>query len=201
MIITIDGYDGTGKTTLAKKLANKYGFEFMDKPFIHKLQHENSCSFSQAVIMAKEQENQLYKNYSRRDLVNFYCSAIQWVAEYAKDKNIVLDRGILTTYAVFGDEETVDLFDQYIQGEAFHYASIYLTATDLERRRRIYENDPNDPDLKYPIEWRKTDLLEFSESRKLNMYKINTNDKTPDEVFSEVSNLFENTFNINNPTL
>ena len=80
--------------------------------------------------------------------------------------------------AVEGDEETVDLFDQYIQDGAFHYASIYLTATDLERRRRIYENDPNDPDLKYPIEWRKTDLLEFSESRKLNMYKINTNNKT-----------------------
>ena len=94
-------YTGNGKS---KTVGGTYTNTFMDKPFIHKLQHENSCSFSQAVIMAKEQENQLYKNYSRRDLVNFYCSAIQWVAEYAKDKNIVLDRGILTTYAVFGDD-------------------------------------------------------------------------------------------------
>ena len=74
-------------------------------------------------------------------------------------------------------------------------------ATDLERRRRIYENDPNDPDLKYPIEWRKTDLLEFAESRKLNMHKIDTNQKSPEEVFQIATNILENILHINNPSL
>ena len=32
MIITIDGLDGAGKSTLAKKLAHKLEYEYIDKP-------------------------------------------------------------------------------------------------------------------------------------------------------------------------
>ena len=33
MYISIDGIDGTGKTTIAKALAKKLGFYFVEKPF------------------------------------------------------------------------------------------------------------------------------------------------------------------------
>lgn len=32
MIITIDGLDGAGKSTLAKSLSEKLGYEYIDKP-------------------------------------------------------------------------------------------------------------------------------------------------------------------------
>ena len=33
MIITIDGLDGAGKSTLAKSLSKKLGYEYIDKPY------------------------------------------------------------------------------------------------------------------------------------------------------------------------
>jgi len=41
MIITIDGIDGAGKATLAKSLANKLGFEYVDKPNLVVIDHNN----------------------------------------------------------------------------------------------------------------------------------------------------------------
>lgn len=179
MVITVDGYDGTGKSTLAENIKKRYGFEHIEKPFIKMWQ--DLYGYSEEEIVAFE--GQLWKKGDKRDLVRFYLEGILWMQEYGKTHNVVLDRGVLTTYAVLGNEDTADVFDEYIARGAFHEASIYLVASDLERRRRIYENDPNDPDLRYPIEWRKNDLIEYADSRKLNYFKVDTNGRGPDQVF------------------
>ena len=33
MVIAIEGVDGTGKTSVAKELANKLNFKYVEKPF------------------------------------------------------------------------------------------------------------------------------------------------------------------------
>lgn len=65
MIITIDGYDGTGKTTLSKKLAEQYDFIYLDKPFIKKYQIEHNCSYEQAIYRTRFIE----KNYFQKAIV------------------------------------------------------------------------------------------------------------------------------------
>ena len=69
--------------------------------------------------------------------------------------------------------------------------SIYLTAKDEERVRRIHENDPTDPDLKHPVKWRDNNLEEYATSRKLNYHKINTDNVTPEQVFLEATRVVD----------
>ncbi|MCK9575429.1 MAG: AAA family ATPase [Clostridia bacterium] len=185
MIITVDGYDGTGKTTLAKSLAKKYGFIYLDKPIIKMMQCQKECSFEEAVLLVKEAEAKLRINPSKRQITKFYCDALLWLKQFGEKHNIILDRGFLTMYAVVGDNETEDLFDQYIKAGAFFDASIYLTAKDEERVNRIYGKNPNDPDLKHPVKWHDNNLESYATSRNLNYYKINTDNKTPEQVFDQ----------------
>ena len=44
MIVTVDGYDGTGKTTLAKNIEKAQNFCYIEKPFILKFQDENKTT-------------------------------------------------------------------------------------------------------------------------------------------------------------
>lgn len=191
MIITIDGYDGTGKTTLAKNLADKYGFTYIEKPVITMTQHKLNCSHEAAARIVQSAEAELFSNASKREITKFYCDAFVWLKQFSRQHNIVLDRGLLTTYAVVGDAETEDLFDSYLQNGAFFDMSIYLTAKDEERVRRIHENDPTDSDLKHPVKWRDNNLEEYATSRKLNYHKINTDDVTPEQVFLEATRVID----------
>lgn len=192
MIITIDGYDGTGKTTLAKCLADKYDFLYVEKPIIKMAQQKNKISYEEADRLVTRIESRLFADpvNNRRHIANFYCNALMWLKQFEDRCNIILDRGILTTYAVIGYPETEEIFDQYVRKGAFFDASIYLTADDEERVRRIYKNDPNDPDLKYPTKWRENNLEEFASRRGLNYYKIDTNNKTPEQVFKQADAFF-----------
>lgn len=189
MIITIDGYDGTGKTTLAKALAEKYDFLYLDKPAIRMVAHQYKISFEDAAQFVGAFEKKLFTNSAskHKQITKFYGTALLWLKQFEKQSNIILDRGLLTTYAIVGDLETEELFEEYVKNGAFFSGSIYLTADDEERVRRIYENDPNDPDLNYPTKWRENNLEDFASSRHLNYYKIDTNHKTPTQVFEEAS--------------
>lgn len=189
MIITVDGYDGTGKTTLAKNIERAKDFYYIEKPFILKYQEENDCTYEEAKYKTEIIEKKLFSQMNKNDIIKYYSDALVWLKKFQNEKNIILDRGILTLYAVVGDKKNLRLFKHYIREGAFFDYSIYLTANDFERRKRIYTNDPNDPDLKYPIEWRKNDLEEFANNQKLDYFKIVTDDKTPDEV-ADIANKF-----------
>lgn len=197
MIITIDGYDGTGKTTLAKHLADKYDFLYVEKPIIKMAQQKNEISYEEADKLIKRIESRLFSDTvnNRKQIANFYCNALIWLKQFKDKCNIILDRGILTTYAVIGYPETEEIFDQYVRKGAFFDASIYLTADDKERVRRIYKNDPNDPDLKHPVKWRENNLEEFASIRSLNYCKIDTNNKTPEQVFKQAEIFFNKQIN------
>ena len=192
MIITVDGYDGTGKTTLAKKIAERFNFIYVDKPFIHMIKEQHNCTYEEAKQIAEQQEAEIWQK--PRDLnriTKYYLDAFIWLKKYQQDYNIVMDRGLLTTYAVVGNEETEKTFDFYVSMGCFFDGSIYLTADDNERVRRIRENDPNDPDLNHPVKWRENNLEEYAASRGLNYQTISTDGKTQDEVFDEAIPLVE----------
>ncbi len=199
MIVTIDGYDGTGKTTLAKKLAEKYGLIYVYKPFICMNSIVNKIPYAKAIEITKIEEKELWtKPLDFKKITKYYCDAFLWLTNFKDKYNIILDRGILTSYAVTGYPETEEVFDYYVYKNCFFDGSIYLTADDNERVRRIRANDPNDPDLKHPIKWRDNNLEEYAATRNLNYHKISTDNKTTEEVFEEACTEFEKIINSDN---
>lgn len=217
MIITVDGYDGTGKTTLATNIAKAYGFLYVDKPIIRMFQSIYRCDYDTAKELLAEKEKHLWSRSENpdpvernRNIIKFYTEPMLWLKNIAETNpnhllsimgepllpegqklNIAMDRGILTTYACVGDDTNKDLFDEYIRKGAFMDVSIYLTADDNERVRRIYERDPSDPDLKRDPKWRDNDLEPYAESRGLNIHKIPTDGRTTDEVFAEARKVLD----------
>lgn len=195
MIIAIDGYDGTGKTILAKRLASEFGFIYIEKPLDYMIQSKYHCSLSQARHISAQLNDQIFKTNNKQTIAKFYCDVLLWLKKYEKKSNIVLDRGFLSTYAVVGFPETKKIFEEYLDRGIFFDSSIYLKATDEERIRRIRERDPNDPDLKYPTKWHKNDLEEFACSKHLNFHIIDTNNKSPDQVYYEAKSIFVSELN------
>lgn len=201
MIVTIDGYDGTGKTTLARNIAKEKNFIYIEKPFILKYFFEHNCSFEEAVKATMIEEKELYSNGSIQDKIKYYLDGIIWLNTIKDMTNIVLDRGVLTTYAVFGSRETEDIFKKYIDDGIAFDLSFYLIADDLERRRRIILNDPNDPDLKYPIKWRENNLEEFANESNVNYFKIQTDNISREDVSSLAIDYLEDNYDLNSSTI
>lgn len=201
MIVTIDGYDGTGKTTLAKNIAKEKNFIYIEKPFILKYFFEHNCSFEEAVKATMIEEKELYSNGSIQDKIKYYLDGIIWLNTIKDMTNIVLDRGVLTTYAVFGSRETEEIFKKYIDDGIAFDLSFYLIADDLERRRRIILNDPNDPDLKYPIKWRENNLEEFANENNVNYFKIQTDDISREDVSSLAIDYLEDSYDLKSSTI
>lgn len=191
MIISIDGYDGTGKTTLAKKLSEKYGFFYMENPAVYMIMEKDNCSFEEANLVLKAKEKELFSIGNKQEIASFYCGVLAWLNNYSETRNIVLDRGFLTTYAVVGFPETEYLFDYFLNKGAFLNGSIYLTAKDETRVKRIFDKNPNDPDLKFPLKWHDNNLEEYATSRKLNYVKIDTDGISPNEIFEKAILVFE----------
>ena len=192
MIISIDGYDGTGKTTLAKSLAKKFNFTYLEKPAILMLKEKYLCSYEEAEIILQEIEKKLFSSKDKVKIAKFYCETLVWLKKYSNSRNIILDRGFLTTYAVIGYPETELIFDDCIKQGGFFDGSIYLTANDETRVKRIFERNPTDPDLKRPVKWHENNLEEYATSRHLNYIKINTENLNPNQVLQKAINIVQN---------
>lgn len=187
MIITVDGLDGAGKSTLAKKLAQELGYEYVDKPIYE-------------LFNVKGDENYLYNEiYHIQDLVYnktnsnilksyFTGLSLLYIKECMSQKNLIIDRGILSAYAFNGDKESLPVFELLIQLGVFFDASIIVTVSNEERIKRIKSRDENDPDLSLDKirNLRYDSMKNFIETHpELPCCIINTDGKNPEQVFSE----------------
>lgn len=187
MIITIDGLDGAGKSTLAKRLSNELGYEYVDKP-IYELFH------------VKGDDNYLYDNiYHIQDLVYnqtnsnalksyFTGLSLLYIKECMADKDLIIDRGLLSAYAFNGDESSKPIFETLINLGVFFDASIVVTVSNEERIKRLKARNENDPDLSLGkiLDLRYDSMKHFlTEHPELPCRIINTDGKDKDQVFEE----------------
>ena len=185
MIITVDGLDGAGKSTLAKNLAKELNYEYVDKP-IYELFH------------VKGDDNYLYNQiYHLQDLVYnqtdsntlkswFTGLSLLYIKEVMSDRNIIIDRGLLSAYAFNGDENSEPVFNTLLQLGVWFDMSIVVLVSNEERMRRLKERNINDPDLELDKirNLRYDSIKNFIASHNVPALVIDTDNKTPDEVLS-----------------
>ena len=187
MIITIDGLDGVGKSTLARGLAKKLNYEYVDKPLYE-------------LFNVKGDDNYLYKeichiqdlvyNKTDSDVLKSYFTGLSllYVKECKSGKNIIIDRGLLSAYAFNGDDRSRPIFETLINYGVFFDASILLTVSNEERIKRIRTRNENDPDLLMDkiINLRYDSMKQFLlEHPELPCCIINTDNLTPEEVLNK----------------
>jgi thymidylate kinase len=186
MHISIEGFDGIGKTTSARLLSERIGFELVEKPLKFLFDPEGGD-----------------KNYLRiRDYVNdvsphnrpfstcFYALGNIFLYEKYKGQNIITDRHILSNYAWSGFPESEPLFEAlYKPIGAPDYTFIVYGDTETIKSR-LLSRDTQDSDLK-KISKSETiygKMTDFAKKHKIPYSVIDTKKKNPEETIGIMLN-------------
>ncbi len=176
--IAIEGMDGVGKTTTGKLLAQKLGYEFVDKN-----------------LRFLFDEGDSYENYFHiRDKVNaspdrlftswFYGLGNIYLHTVFSDKNIVTDRYLLSNYAWSGTEDNIEVYDLLVKKLGFPDLTVILYADDMAIANRILGRDIEDTDIeKVKLAREKYEkMICFCEHYKMPYMVIDSSVLSPDEV-------------------
>ena len=176
--VAIEGMDGVGKTTTGKLLAQKLGYEFVDKN-----------------LRFLFDEGDSYENYFRiRDKVNaspdrlftswFYGLGNIYLHTLFSDKNIVTDRYLLSNYAWSGTEDNIEVYDLLVKKLGFPDLTVILYADDTAIANRILGRDIEDTDIeKVKLAKEKYEkMICFCEHYKMPYMVIDSSVLSPDEV-------------------
>lgn len=176
--ISIEGMDGVGKSTTCKILAERLGYEFVEKP-LHYLLDDSDNEINQYKKIAKR----VNSNPNRTFTAWYYGLNNIYLYEKFKDKNIVTDRHIVSNYCWSGTKDNIDIYNLILKKIGKPKLTVILYATPDAILKRLKKRDINDSDIK------KVDLSEksyermiyFCETKKLEYLVIDTSNKTPEE--------------------
>lgn len=178
MHIAIEGMDGVGKTTIGKKVAEKLGFEFIEKPLHYLLDVEGSLdNYMKVSTYINNQDNMLLKLW-------FYGMGNIYIKSNWKDKNVVTDRHLVSNYFWNCNSEIEDAFQLLTKYASIPEITFLLYAEPEVRLKRIIERNPLDKDADnvnlHPEAYDK--MESFLVKNNMKFMKIDTSNTTSDEV-------------------
>ena len=189
MEIIIEGMDGVGKTTVAKKLCDKYNFKYVDRPLQHlfnigELGSKEDIEFQSKLNKIFEEDSKIQAWIT--GLGNIYNSI-----KY-KNENVIIDRGVISNYFWNGNDENELIFKSINDLVGFPDVTIILYASLETRLNRIKARDINDKDLKdsdvyRPDGYKK--MATFIKKYNIPYVFVNTENKTPDDVVKEIEEI------------
>ena len=142
MHIAIEGMDGAGKTSAAKELAVRLGFEFVEKPMKYFTDFDGTMSNYLRMM------EWLNEGPSKNLRAWFYgCGSILTNVLYS-GKNIITDRYLISNYFWNCDGTNEDYYAALIRAARIPEITVILRASDETRKERITGRDENDKDLK-----------------------------------------------------
>ena len=176
--ISIEGMDGVGKSTTCKILAERLGYEFVEKP-LHYLFDDSDNEIKQYQKIAKR----VNSNPNRTFTAWYYGLNNIYLYEKFKDKNIVTDRHIVSNYCWSGTKDNMDIYNLILKKIGKPKLTIILYATPDAILKRLKKRDINDSDIKKVNLSEKAyeRMIYFCETKKLEYLVIDTSNKTPEE--------------------
>lgn len=186
MKIAIEGMDGVGKTTIAKRFAKENGFIYLDKP-LNEL-------FGSANNMLSELYNKIYDFDDESIKAWFFgLGNIYSFLKYNND-DLIVDRHFVSNYFWNGTKKTDCVFKSMIDLIGVPDITILLYASVETRLKRLYKRNPNDYDLsdkeKHVLGYDK--MIKFLDDFKIPYVVIDTEGKNEEEVYNEVNNVILN---------
>lgn len=140
--ISIEGFDGVGKTTISNIVAKELGFKFIEKP-LHELFDEGD-SFDEYLRIRDKVNSNPDRNFTSL----FYGLGSVYMYGKYKDNNIVTDRHLCSNYAWSGAEYNQDVYDFLLSKLGKPALTVILYATPSTILQRLKQRNPNDSDIK-----------------------------------------------------
>lgn len=188
MHIAIEGMDGSGKTSTAKKVAEIMGYEFVEKP-LHLItdQEEHFENYMEVINSV----NCMEPGFRAR----FYGLGNYLVSSKAKEGNVVTDRHLVSNY-YWNCIEDEEYFNLLVKECGIPDMTFVLRVSAAERRKRIVERNPEDPDLNRNVfdDSCYEQMKSFLEKYQMKSVFIDSDNKTLDEVVQEIVESINNYF-------
>lgn len=183
MIISIEGMDGVGKTTVAKSIERDFKFKYVKNEIKDLLEMDDEKFLR---ISEKIFNNCDYKIKTWYAALGDICTL-----EKYRNENIIMDRHILLNYFFNGDKVTEDIFKVQVQTFGKPDLTIVLRASAETRIKRIIERDPNDPDLldKRKLVYGYDKIIDFLERYNYNYAIVDTDDLSKEETLEKCKNI------------
>ncbi|MBE6153645.1 MAG: hypothetical protein E7166_05425 [Firmicutes bacterium] len=187
MIITVDGLDGAGKSTLAKNLAKSLDFKYIEKPLYKLLGVENPTGKLYDDIVKLQD---IIYNKTNSDLLKswFTGMSLLYLKEEMGNENLIIDRGLLSAYVFNGNNKSLPVFDFLLELGIWFDVGIFLTVSQNERISRMSKRKDSDDDVHNDkiINLNYKSVQEFLKLHpELPVIIINTDNKTPDDILKE----------------
>ena len=187
MKIAIEGMDGVGKTTLAKKIAAKYEMQYLEKPLTELFK----ISGRSGETVLSDISSNIYSLDDEIIKAWFFGMGNLYSFINYKDTDLVLDRHFASNYFWNGTARTDSVFKTMIELIGVPDITILLYASVETRMKRLYKRDPNDCDLfdseKRVLGYDK--MIEFLDRFTIPYVIVNTDDKNIDQVCDEACNI------------
>ena len=179
MIVSIEGMDGVGKTTLAKNIEKELNYKYVKEPLKELLEIDDNH--------LKRILNKIFTSTNSKIEAWYKGLGDIYALEHYKNDNIIIDRHILLNYFWNGNKETEDIFKVQVNTFGKPDLTIILVATPETRMKRIFERNPKDKDL---FEERKREygydkMIDFLERYKYNYVIVDTENLSKEETLEK----------------
>ena len=141
MHIAVEGFDGVGKSTAAKKLAEKLGFLLIEKPLHFLFDEEGDREYIRIRNAVNQSKNKQFTGW-------FYGLGNIYLYEKFGGQNIITDRHILSNYCWSGTDETDYIFDAIYKTIGAPDFTFLISADPEVIEKRMRKRNPNDSDLR-----------------------------------------------------
>lgn len=183
MYIAIEGMDGVGKTSLAKKLSTDLNFDYIEKP-MQKFMNCNNDYYNEIC-------NFMFGLPNQDITLNFYMLGNILTKYLGAD--IVVDRNILSSYYWDCNEKNKIIFDYFVKKEILPDLTIILYADADSRLNRIKSRNSNDEDLNYVFDLQNgyKKMIDYANELHMPYILLDTNELNFDEVVEICENIIK----------
>ena len=187
MKIAIEGMDGVGKTTIAQELAKRNNYTYIGNA-IHQL-FGITDKDSSYYKMFQSKEDEIFLR-SGNDIIRAWLCSLGniYTATQVKDKDIIVDRHILSNFQQNGTRENIKIYQTLLELIGVPDMSVILYASPEVRLERIYNRNKEDKDLmdKSIITDEYNRMIKFAEKFKMPYIVINTERKSIENIIQEI---------------
>jgi len=185
MIIAIEGMDGVGKTTVARRIEKELHYKYVKDPLKELLELDDE--------QLRKLSDKIFCFDDIRIKAWYLALGDIYALSHHQNENIVMDRHVLLNYFWNGNKESEEIFRTQVDVFGKPDLTILLYANPDVRMKRIFKRNPNDPDLNK--ENMKVDgydkLIQFLQIYQYNYVVIDTEEKSIQEVIEECKKMIE----------
>lgn len=182
IFISIEGIDGSGKTSTGKRLAEELKIDFVEKPMQYIMLKDNIKDYQKVV-------SNLNKNHSEIEKILFYACGNAYISE--NYDSVIVDRYLVSNYFHNNGENNNHIFNALVSSLKKPDITFLLYCNNEIRKERMILRNPTDPSIEVTDDFTENEfqkMINFLEKYKFNYFIIDNSKLEIEETIKIMKN-------------